>query len=260
MDRTRFDALSRRLGAAGSRRSALGTVLGAALLGSGIGVDAKKKKRRRRNQNNQPLTCFGTDVCEFPSPGQDFADCDLSNTSMENCSGCDFRRADLADVDFEGGNYQGSSFREANLRGADLAFTDISGASFRDACLVAADFLDANTDGADFRDAILCNTTLSDGSIDNSGCDKLSDCCPPCLGVGDACGEGIDGDCCDTQCVNGFCESECSKDSDCSPDEFCCGNLCGNFCCFNSQCQLACVDGQCLDCIGPAGEPIPCDD
>ena len=255
VDRDRFDAFARFFSAARSRRGALGALLGFVLLGGSLESSAKNKhkhkKRMKRKHQASDGTCFGTKDCAFPRDGKDFEDCSFVNESLGNCNGCNFRGADLADADFEGGKLQGVSFRGANLRGADLAFTDVSGASFRDACLVGADLLDASIDGADFRGAILCGTQMPDGSIDNSGCGQETDCCPPCLNVGDACGEGIFGDCCDTQCVDGYCAVECSKDTDCSSDEFCCDGLCGNLCCFDSQCGFpgVCVDGHCVECV-----------
>jgi hypothetical protein len=278
MDRERFDALARLLAAQGSRRGALGTLIGAALLGVGSEAEAKKnnrhhhkrhqkaqKRRRRRAQAAQ--TCFGTDGCAFPSDGKDFENCNFINFDFtESCDGCNFRRADLTDADFNDNpdaSFQGVSFRAANLRGADLAFVDVSGASFRDACLVGADLFHAKIDGADFRGALFCNTVSPDGSINNSGCNDLNDCCPPCLAVGAACGEGIFGDCCDTQCVNGFCAPECSKDTDCDFGEFCCDQVCVARCCNDKQCEFGlCIDGICAECLkdtdcGP--ERICCD-
>jgi hypothetical protein len=243
MDRSRFDALTRLFATERSRRSALGAMIGALALGTGDAV-AKQKK------NKKAKTCFGTKHCGNPRDGKSFRDCDFFNIDFtRSCNGCDFRGADLTDADFNdfpNASFQGASFREANLRGADAAYADFSGSSFRDACLAGTDFFHANLDGASLRGAILCNTVMPNGSIDNSGCDKATECCPPCLAVGDACGDGIFGDCCDTQCVNGFCAIECVKDTDCDAGEFCCGNTCGEECCLDSQCPSGiCDDGQC---------------
>lgn len=205
MDRTRFDALTRLLGAEGSRRTALGAVLGAALLGRSLETHAKpnkKAKRRRRNRNRPPQPCFGTKSCRFPSDGQDFEDCDFAGDSLGDCNGCNFRDADLGGADLSEGSYQGASFREANLRGANFEDADVSGVSFRFACLVDATLLGANTDGAHFGGAILCNTTLSDGSVDDSGCDKATACCPTGADV------------------------ECVKDADCRAEETCVDGVC----------------------------------
>jgi hypothetical protein len=267
MDRMRFDALTRSLAAAGSRRGVLGLIFSGAVLGTALEAEGKnkKKRRRRRRRNNQPETCFGTEDCAFPSDGQSFRDCDLAKTGIPTCDGCDFRNADLAETDLSEGSFQGVSFRESNLRGAFLDFSDVSGASFRDACLVGADFFGANVDGADFRGAIFCNTFLTDGSIDDSGCGDTDDCCPPCLFIDDACGDGIFGECCNSDCINGTCQAECFKDTDCPSGNICCGNQCfEGDCCEDFDCgsagnvcvALHCQCGQLPVCDFPT--PICC--
>jgi hypothetical protein len=267
MDREHFDALARVLGTSGSRRGTVGALVGAALFGAGLEVDARRKKGKKRKKRG-PRPCFGDKSCAFPSDGLDFEACDLDDKDFsEDCSGCNFRRANLRDADlndfsnfYDGDprpNFQGTSFREANLRGADLAFIDASGASFRDACLAGADFTGAKTDGADFRGAIFCATINPDGSVNNSGCDEAEEsrCCPACLFPGDACEivDGID-PCCDTECDEelGVCAIECEKDFECDEGEFCCDNVCVASCCFDSQCFPLgfdfCVGGICVEC------------
>lgn len=258
MDKNRFDALARLLGTSRSRRATLGALLGGAMLGVGIDAEAKRrnknknknKQRRRRNRNQAAQTCFGTKTCDFPSDGQSFRECNLAGADLPSCDGCDFRRANLADTDFYGHRFQGVSFRQANLSSADMRGADVSGSSFRDACLVGASLLDANTNGASFRGALFCNTILPDGTIANDDCGRLTECCPNCLPVGAACGGTIPGSCCDSDCINGVCQVECVKDSDCGFDFFCCGNNCVTFCCDGSQCpQGICVDGNCAECV-----------
>ena len=203
MDRDRFDALTRLLGAEGSRRGALGAALGAALLGSGLSTDAKPKKgKKKKKKNTPPQPCFGTKECRAPSDGQDFEDCNFAGESLGDCNGCDFRDADLGGADLSEGSYQGASFREANLRGANLEEADVSGASFRDACLVDANLFGANIDGAHFGGAIFCNTIGPQGQINNSGCAKGTACCPTGADV------------------------ECVKDADCPGEESCVDGVC----------------------------------
>ena len=60
MDRDRFDALTRLLGAQGSRRTALGAVLGTALLGGGISVSAKKGKKGKKKKGKEPKLAGGS--------------------------------------------------------------------------------------------------------------------------------------------------------------------------------------------------------
>ena len=50
MDRERFDALTRLLGAEGSRRTALGAVIGAALGGGGVTAAARTGRNRKKNK------------------------------------------------------------------------------------------------------------------------------------------------------------------------------------------------------------------
>ena len=204
MDRERFDALTRLLGAEGSRRTALGAVLGAALAGRGSAAARKGRNRKKSKgkKKNRPRTCFGTKSCRFPSDGQDFEDCDFAGDSLANCNGCNFRDADLGGADLSEGSYQGASFREANLRGANLEDADVSGVSFRNACLVDATLLGANTDGAHFGGAVLCNTTLPNGSVSNTGCARATACCPTGPTV------------------------ECVKDADCPGQETCVDGVC----------------------------------
>ena len=260
MDRVRFDALTRLLAAGGSRRGVLGALLGGTLLG-GLEAAAKKKnknKNKRKNKNKQQSddTCFGTLECEFPSDGKDFEDCYFENANVGSCNGCNFRGADLGYADLTEGSYQGASFRSAGLRNAYLDYSDVSGASFRDACLNRTSFLGANIDGADFRGAFLCDTQMPDGSIDDSGCDNLPDCCPPCIFAGKPCGDGIFGECCDSVCDGGVCVAECFKDTDCDGGSVCCNNQCfiGD-CCTDSQCEPfgnQCVSFECVCGDGPA--------
>ena len=288
MDRERFDALARVLGRAGSRRAAIGAVVGAAVGGNALAAQARKgKKKKNKKKKNPPQTCFGTGSCAFPSDGQDFENCDLSGTQVESCDGCDFRRADLGGTDFNEGSYQGASFRASNLRGADLSFTDVSGVSFRDACLTGANFFGANTDGAHFGGAIFCGTIGPDGDINNSGCDRVTACCPEVSCVKDVdCPEQsptcCSGACVDTDtdpfncggcleacftdeiCAEGECIAACgqgcSKDVDCPGDETCCdGVCCGGF--FSCEPSEPGPGNVCVDTgIGGCDEPCVKDD
>ena len=260
MDRDRFDALTRLLGRAGSRRAALGAVLGATVGGSALVTQAKKgKNKKKKNKKKAPQTCFGTLVCEFPSDGLDFENCDLSGTQIETCDGCTFRRADLGDTDLSEGSFQGVSFRNANLRGADLEGADVSGASFRDACLAGANFFEANVDGAHFGGAIFCGTTLTDGSVDDSGCDDTDECCqapvPVCLKDGE-CPDGV---CCNDACCPGGCD--CAQRVP-GPGDACIDftGACDFPCANDAECEVdnpgwLCVDDGACE-IGPHCHPL----
>ena len=235
MDRDRFDALTRLLGSAGSRRAALGAAVGAALGGGALASAAKKGGKKGKKKKKAPQTCFGTRLCEFPSDGQDFENCDLSGAFLLDCNGCNFRNANLGGADLSITSYQGVSFRNANLSGANLEDADVSGASFRDACLSGANFSGANTDGADFRGAIFCGTTLTDGFVDDSGCDDRNNCCLP---------------------IPGECNEPCKKDVDCPEGEECCdGVCCGGF--FACEFSIPGPGRVCVD-TGIGGCDFPC--
>ena len=265
MDRERFDALARMLAAGGSRRAALAALLSGAALSAGFAAEAKNKhkqqhkrrQRRRRNRNDQPETCFGTLACELPSDGKSFRECDLAGAFFLDCDGCDFRRADLGNGDLSDGSFQGASFRESNLRGAFLALGDFSGASFRDACLAGADFFEAIIDGADFRGAILCNTLMPDDTVDNSGCDAVTDCCSSCRFVGESCDESTAGDCCSGNCNDGTCFPECVKDTDCFEGNVCCSGRClAGDCCDDGDCEP--FSNQCVGHVCQCGSGAAC--
>jgi hypothetical protein len=254
MDNDRFDALARLLGAAGTRRGTLSALLGAAFLGAAPEVEAggedheKRRRRNRRRDNDRdkkkkkrkkkdkppppPPPCPGTGSCAFPAPGLDFENCNLVERIIPDCSGC--------------------NFRAANLHSADLSFSDVSGASFRNACLVGANFFKADTDGAHFGGAIFCNTITPDGQTNDSGCHLVNDCCPSCLGEGQSCGGGGPAGCCELECVEGICAQECVKDADCTFDvfQFCCDGVCVEECCEDFQCPSGfCVGGECVECL-----------
>jgi hypothetical protein len=248
MDREKFDALARLLGAEGTRRSALGALVGAALLGAGIDAEAgrrrrrhKSRKRRNRKQQQQEKRaaivaaqqpCFGNKGCLFPNPTDHYDGCLFPGITIEECDGCSFRATDLGNAPLTFGSFQGATFRNANLRGVDLAFANVSGANFRDACLSGTDFFGANIDGADFEGAIFCGTVMTDGQINNSGCHETTDCCPRC------------------QPGDKFCARvACTKDTDCPEDEFCINNICRPWCTEDFQCDGGfdlCRAGRCV--------------
>ena len=64
---------------------------------------------------------------------------------------------------------------DANLSGAFLRGADLSDANLTGANLIGADLTDAYLKDAELaytarKDAIFCNTTMTNGSVDNSGC------------------------------------------------------------------------------------------
>ncbi|MGH2618265.1 MAG: pentapeptide repeat-containing protein, partial [Thermomicrobiales bacterium] len=170
MDREQFDALARLVWTKSSRRTALGTILGAALLGSGSALVAakpkpkdKRQRKRKRSQRQQRRDgpCYPNGACR-PGRGQ-------------NNAGCNFSRT-IAFFELEA---HGSKLNHTNFTGAVLAQADLRGADLGGACLVGANLLDAVIDNStNLKDAIFCRTLMPDGTVNDSGCGKGTRCCP----------------------------------------------------------------------------------
>ena len=84
---------------------------------------------------------------------------------------------------------QGSNLSGANFTGAQMAEANFQGADLGGACLVGANLLGAAIDNStNLKDAIFCRTLMPDGSLNDSGCDQGTPCCPaPAICQGDAC-------------------------------------------------------------------------
>lgn len=218
MDRERFDALARLLGAAGSRRAVLGGIVGAAVLGTAFDVDAKKRKNRNKGKNgkkgrkgkNSQEVCFGSAACEFKDQGgQDLAECNFSGTNVfvgNNCGGCSLRASNFSNADLSGTDLRGAGLRDANLNGATLINADLQGATLSGACLTDADLTGAKTDGGSLRGALFCRTTLPDGTVSNANCTSGDSCCEVCIPLGNTCGGIVVGSCCNGgTCCDGVC-------------------------------------------------------
>ena len=187
MDRNHFDGIARLISTAGTRRTALGALLGAALIGIGgaADTDAKRRRMRRRRKNrrkaNKDRVCYGALICPAPGTGQDFDDCDYSGTSLfvdANAGGSSFRRTNFANAVMDGANLQGTSFQDANLAGASMVGVDVIGASFPGACLLDTDltghiFLPGELP---FALSFACNTRVG-ADIINRDCNNLPRCC-----------------------------------------------------------------------------------
>jgi hypothetical protein len=173
MDRDRFDAITRLAWTASSRRTALGLLIGAALLGHDLDSatarqQARRKGEKKRKKSKNPTgdrQCYPGTRC-VPGPGRDNAGCDFSFSTV-------FRDRDAS----------GSQLGKSNFRGADLRGANLQGADLGGACLVGADLEGAKLGASvDLDGAIFCNTVMPDGNIDNSGCGKTTACCPPLEG------------------------------------------------------------------------------
>lgn len=183
MDRDTFDGIARLLGGATTRRAALGALLAGAAFGAGFEPDAaaNHRRRRRKKQSNQPKVCYGANACPPPAPGNDFDDCDFSDTDIfvdAYVGGSSFRRANFAEAIMDGANLQGTLFRDANLRGASMVGVNVNGASFPGACLLDADLTDHFFVPGEqpFALSFACNTKVGHDIIDRD-CDRLPPCC-----------------------------------------------------------------------------------
>jgi hypothetical protein len=242
MDRERFDALARSVWDSSSRRSALGALLGAALLGPLAPLASAKRKpkekhqrRRKRKKGNKghggtPHRCYTGTACQ-PGPGQDNAECDFSQSTL-------FHKLDVQGSDLSGANFIGAQLSEANLQDVDLS----------GACLVGANLHGAIIDDStNLEGAIFCRTLMPDGSINDQDCGKATACCltlPPTCPEGEDCGS----DDCTTKfgevcSVFGIGYANCCYPLVCTPD------LASPFLTF---CQFPCSkDDTCERLVGP---------
>jgi hypothetical protein len=209
MDRSQFDALARLISARQSRRGALAAILGAMVLGHAPGASLAKRRGRVRAQAK---TCYPGGTQCVPGRGK-------------NNSGCDFFQSTA----FFEQDVRGSNLSNINLRGAAAWKADFRGANLSGACLVDANLLGAKLGASVNLDkAILCRTVLPDGRIDNSSCNKGTDCCPTaptgtCQGLFALCGL-FAGECCEGLTCNitfnplvSACQKHCTSDADCEP-------------------------------------------
>jgi hypothetical protein len=291
MDRDRFDALARLLAATGSRRRTLGALLGIAVFGEGVDALAKKNgtgsKNRSKNRNQKkrrqkerrardqaaPANCFTGSPC-IPGPGTNLASCDFEGTNA-----------------LAGQNLRGSNLSKANLQDADASGAKLNSANLGGACLVDANLTGATTGSANFTGAIFCRTKMPNGTINNSGCNKGTRCCPTCINFGEVCGPGIGGSCCNsfvceggtcrcplgqTRCPDGVCRECCEngQQSTCPANEICCAGDCANLqtdpnnCCrCGRRCDageicssgLTCQDPTCLPLTRTSGDVVCAD-
>lgn len=259
MDHETFDRMTRLLGAAGTRRTALGALLGAALTGA-AGDAIARRKRRGRGPNRAAAQAAAN--CANPGPGR-------------NLSGCSFLGQDLRGRVLRGGNLSGADFTDADLCGADLRSTNLQRTDFMGTNLTRADLRGTNLSTANLAGAVLCQSRLANGKFDNSGCPPdgevcCSDAqCPP----GEVCHRGscLDSGCIkvtqicelgDTCCTGatctelfdlGLCVLNCRDDVDCPnanlecrANDFVCPGL-DRKCCQRKDCDgnADCPSGLC---------------
>jgi hypothetical protein len=216
MDRNQLDTLARSIAAKQSRRAAVATLLGATLLGRTPDAAARntRRSRVRAQAKAKAKPCYPGTSCT-PGKGKNTSGCDFSNSTS------------FIEKDVRGSNLSNANFTNADAWGADFRGANLSGACFVDATLFGAKLgASVNLGGA-----IFCRTMMPDGSVDNSGCDKATACCPTttpppsgtCDGVFNFCNV-LAPNCCDgLVCTPTFglavssCEKVCSSDAECKP-------------------------------------------
>ena len=156
MDRGQFDTLAKLVWSKRSRRAALATLLGAALLGR---VPAPLLAKGE-GQHKAADPCYPSTRC---TPGKD-----------KNLSRCDFAFSTV----FRNLNVHGANLSHSNFAGADLRGADFHGANLSGGCFASADLSGAKLGaGVNLHKAVFCNTTMPDGTIDDSGCEGTTPCC-----------------------------------------------------------------------------------
>ncbi len=257
MDCDRFDALARLLATSGSRRAALGALLGAGLLGHDSNALAKpgkgkrknrgknrgrRKKRGRNGPGGDPTpdppveSACGTRHCDPPEPGSTRSGCEFNRFNGASFAGQDFNGSIFRRIDGRGTNVNdtdnhGSVFAEACLRSATFRGARLGGSTWSGACLVDADFTgaDLGRDADALNGALLCHTIMPDGSRNDRDCGVDTALCRSSAG-----GIGplpctvatIHLDCperpCRTMaCTNGVCTYEAVPDGPSPPNQLC---------------------------------------
>jgi hypothetical protein len=255
MDRDRFDALTRLVATSASRRAALTALLGAGLSGIVPGAETQGKgkgKRRRGRDRRRERDKKGSRNRNRDRAGRAGAAAEAACCSTGNCAPgpgknlfkCCYRGQNLA-----GGNFRGANLGQASFAGATLTKANFSGANLDRVCFVDADLTGATLAAA--ASAIFCRTTMPNGSVNDAGCGRGTNCCPTCDDDGD-CGNGQI--CCDGRCRTG----DCCTNADCPADQpICTRNTCGS-CTGDAQCGTGrvCCDQQCRN--GDCCDDISC--
>ena len=246
MDRGLFDALTRLVASRQSRRAAIAALLGAMLPGHHPAATLARRRKRKQKGHDQ----------EEPSPGAGpcFPGTHCQPTRGGAHAGCDFGVSAAL---------RGRNMRGAVLSGANFTLADLRGADFRGAVLDGACLLGANLAGAVIDettvlgDAIFCRTIMPDGSLNNSGCEQGTACCPT-ICQGDDCASCSDyrndcsvlksSPCCTTDAICtpsadplvATCQRRCTTDDECTaidPDLTCKINV--GLCPFIGDCCTA---------------------
>jgi hypothetical protein len=175
MDHGSFDRIARLLGAAGSRRAALGTLFGTGLTGT-LGAAAAAKKHRKKGKSQ--VSAQALPDCLNPGVGSNISGCNYQNEdfSGDNISSSrmvatNFRNAELVETNLSSSNAKDAIFRDANLCGANLRSSTLRGANFQGANLAFANLSSSACAGATFTASTFwCGTRDCNGNLRNDDC------------------------------------------------------------------------------------------
>jgi hypothetical protein len=176
VDNDRVDSLARSIfaGSRQTRRGVLATVLAATLLrpdGDGLAKRKRRGKGKARGGRTarvmaEASVCYPGTRCA-PGRGKNASRCDFSSSTV-------FRNRDA-----RGANLSNSNFTGADLTGADLRAANLGGG-----CFVGADLFGAKLGSSvNLGGAVFCNTLMPDGTINDSGCNAATPCCPTCIPI-----------------------------------------------------------------------------
>jgi uncharacterized protein YjbI with pentapeptide repeats/outer membrane protein assembly factor BamB len=129
------------------RASVLGIIATVALGGGSLVATAAPAQAA-----SCPTIGSGGAVTPSPTPGVDWAGCDLS--------GADFVNLDLSGVNFAGANLTGADFVTADLSGASVAGANLADTEYDNGNLTDADLSGATVTDSDFLNAVLTGANL----------------------------------------------------------------------------------------------------
>jgi hypothetical protein len=272
MDHESFDRLTRVLGALGSRRAALGALLGAGALGVTEATAARNKRKRGNGRKGKRGGVSAQAVCAPPGhglnrnncdyTGEDFSGQDIASSNYRNTI---FRDATLIETDLSSSSARGAIFTNANLCGADLSSSTLREANFDQANLALADLSSSSCGGAVFTASTFwCNTLDCNGNLRNDDCPgglPSNLCCTPC-GAGEEC---VNNECvavCDEGATQTSCDCKNAWDNGSAGDPVCVNNigLCGQpTCTSDANCTggAVCTFTTCCPESGRCAPPCP---
>jgi hypothetical protein len=255
MDHDAFDRLTRLLGTPGSRRAALGALLGSSVLGAAESAFAKKRgkgkdKQRGKAHKQRDKKRGAAAKPQTPDDGAVAIEATCGSPGpSSNLNGCNFSGDDMDGVDLSSSSMKNTNFNGARLCGADLSSSTLTNADFRNANLTRADLHSSGCNGIKTNAATrFCQTIMCNGSVNNSDCPTgAAVCCAT-------------GDCEDRACHVRACEDsacEHTRQADGEPGNLCPDprECCNGNCCPEGQkcCGDTCIPND--QCCGPNDTP-----